>query len=50
MPNAKCDNCNQYIQDICVSDKQKLLLIQLIKLRAKKKIWNLLQYTSRHYS
>ena len=37
MPNAKCDKCHQYLQDICISDKQKLLLIKLIKLRSKKR-------------
>jgi hypothetical protein len=37
MPNAKCDKCHQYLQDICINNKQKLLLINLIKLRAKKK-------------
>ena len=37
MPNAKCDKCHHYLENICVNNQQKILLINLIKKRAKKK-------------
>ena len=35
MPNAKCEKCNLYIDDICIKDKHFNRLIELIKKRVK---------------
>ena len=37
MPNAKCEKCNKYIDDLCLKEKHYFRLIELIKKRVKKK-------------
>ena len=37
MPNAKCDKCNQYLENICINNEQKVLLIELLEKRAKRR-------------
>ena len=36
MPNAKCEKCNLYLDDICTKEKHFNRLIELIKKRVKK--------------
>ena len=36
MPNAKCDKCKQELDNICIDDEKKILLIQLLEERAKR--------------
>lgn len=36
MPNAKCEKCNLYIDDICINEKHYCRLIKLLKERVKK--------------
>ena len=37
MPNAKCDKCKQELDNICINDEQKILLINLLEERAKRR-------------
>ena len=37
MPNAKCDKCKQELDNICIDDEQRFLLIQLLEKRAKRR-------------
>lgn len=37
MPNAKCDKCKQELDNICIDDEKKILLIQLLEERAKRR-------------
>tara|TARA_Y100000992_G_C20905220_1_gene322868 strand:+ start:35 stop:307 length:273 start_codon:yes stop_codon:yes gene_type:complete len=36
MPNARCENCNLYLDDICTKQKHVEKLIYLLKKRVKK--------------
>lgn len=36
MPNAKCDKCGKYLDDICITKELRIKLVNCIKERSKK--------------